>query len=93
MPGTFHSPTGSPGLPPRLRVPPTPPYIHRKLRLSYDKLGLTLFPEQGEEGLRVRWGATGAIERADTRPERFVSIAGVLGIVRLWDCKCCFASS
>ena len=84
----FNSPCGSPGLPPRLRVPPTPPYIHRKLQLGYDKQGLTLFPDEGD-GLRVRWGATVGIEKGDPkdRPERYVSIAGVLGIVRLWDCE------
>lgn len=90
MPGTFRSPSGSPGLPPRLRVPPTPPYIHRKLQLSYDRQGLLLYPEREEgEGLRIRWGATGGIEKAEAgvRPERYVPIAGVLGIVQLWDCE------
>ena len=86
MSGTFHSPNGSPGLPPRLRVPPTPPYIHRKLQLSYDKQGLTLFPEEGD-GLRLRWGPAGVLEKAEQRPERYVSIAGVLGVVKLWDCE------
>ncbi|WWC72701.1 uncharacterized protein I206_106665 [Kwoniella pini CBS 10737] len=70
-------------LPPRFTVPPTPPRIHRQIKLSVVEDGVALSPENGE-GVLVRWGVKGKVERFDCEPGEVI-LGGVLGIVRLWD--------
>ncbi|WVQ86142.1 hypothetical protein IAT38_008310 [Cryptococcus sp. DSM 104549] len=49
---------------PRFTVPPLPPYIHRRLRLSLHDDGVVLAPEDGQ-GVLVRWGVKGKVEPFD----------------------------
>lgn len=72
-----------PSLPARLTVPPMPPVIHRRLRLSLTDDGISIIPAPAQEddqegkavageqaGLLVRWGVRGKVEIDEGRARR-----------------------
>ncbi|KAJ9103285.1 hypothetical protein QFC21_002708 [Naganishia friedmannii] len=70
-PGTRSSQT-TPTLPPKFRVPPLPPRIHRRLLLQPTDDGLVIRPSSSspssvqdaeDEGIVIGWGPKGAIQR------------------------------
>ncbi|WVO16924.1 hypothetical protein L204_104610 [Cryptococcus depauperatus] len=71
-------------LPPKLRVPPLPPYIYRRLFLSVHEDGLALSPEGGQ-GLLIHWGVRGEIEPVEGGIPGELVLGGIIGIARLWD--------
>lgn len=82
-------------LPARVIVPPFPQNTHRRLLLTVEEHGLVLRPrhlddhgnahETDHEGVVIRWGVKGAVTRSESEEEDGLDIAGILGIVRLWE--------
>ena len=94
---TFASPLSSSQ---RFTVPPTPPQIHRRLKLTITKDGVLLRPKANDErepsdlhplvGVLLHWGVRGKVETwreeySSIVIDNEVELGGILGVVRLWD--------
>lgn len=94
MPATFGSP--STGLPPKLLVPPTTPHLHRRLLLRVLRDGIAIDPiiKDGGEGLFYDWKASGRARKREVASSgaTALALAGILGVMTLWD-GMCFAHS
>lgn len=76
-------------LPASLTVPPLPPRVHRRLLASASDDGVVLRPGDSKDpAVLIRWGLRGKVEEVNAAEnDDEVELGGVLGIVRLWDCK------
>ena len=84
----------------RFTVPPTPPQIHRRLKLTITEDGVLLRPKANGKpettdrhplvGVLLHWGVRGKVEAWQEEDpsgvkDDNVELGGILGVVRLWD--------